>query len=175
MNFDEKNLLNAVKGGNFEVFRFLVELGFEPNVWTVTTLLSFDKRTESAEMKDRKINILKFIGSHYENSLTSEWVHITAARSCNLDVLQWLHTFLAIKNVWVCANAAQNCDLEMLEWLRENGCEWDSNTFTYAVRGLSLVKEDKVDTKILDWLRDNGCPWSKETYTKSKRYKNKVV
>ena len=48
--------------------------------------------------------------------------------------------------------------LDVLKWARGNGCDWDSNTFTYTALNEHL--------DVLKWARDsliifgNDCPWN---------------
>ena len=34
--------------------------------------------------------------------------------------------------LYICSYAAQNGHLEILKWARENGCQWNSYTCSYA-------------------------------------------
>ena len=48
-----------------------------------------------------------------------------------------------------------NGHLEVLKWARENGCDWDSNTCSYAAENGHL--------EVLKWARENGCEWDSDT------------
>ena len=43
----------------------------------------------------------------------------------------------------------------MLKWARENDCQWDEWTCTYAAEGGHL--------EMLKWARANGCPLDEDT------------
>ncbi len=39
-----------------------------------------------------------------------------------------------------------------MKWLKENGCPWDTGTFTYATRNGNLEN--------INWLKENGFSWN---------------
>ena len=78
-----------------------------------------------------------------------------AALNGHLEVLQWARANGAPRDKGTCAEAALGGHLEMLQWLRANGCPWDEWTCTYAAKGAHL--------EVLQYLRANGCPWNAHT------------
>jgi hypothetical protein len=46
--------------------------------------------------------------------------------------------------------------LEVLQWARQNGCEWDKWTCSYAA--------GRGHLEVLQWAHQNGCPWDEETW-----------
>ena len=47
-----------------------------------------------------------------------------AARSGNLEILQWLRSKGCAWDRWTCLNAVSKGHVEVLRWARENGCPW---------------------------------------------------
>ena len=78
-----------------------------------------------------------------------------AARSGQLEVLQWARESNCPWDYMTCAYAAKGGHLEMLKWARENGCPWNSLTCEGAAEGGHL--------DVLKWARENGCPWGEWT------------
>ena len=52
-----------------------------------------------------------------------------------------------------CSMTADQGDLDVLKWLHENGCPWDADTCSRAVRGCHI--------DVLKYLHENGCPWDR--------------
>ncbi len=48
--------------------------------------------------------------------------------------------------------AAKKGNLENMKWFKENGCPWDSNTFSIAAENGNLEN--------MKWLKENECPWN---------------
>ena len=69
-------------------------------------------------------------------------------------------------NEGTCSDAAFN-RLECLKYLHENGCPWDGETCSYAVKmDLLRCRWDEVPSngrlKCLQYANENGCPWMDE-------------
>src|SRR5580698_3081438 len=45
--------------------------------------------------------------------------------------------------------------LNIVQWARENGCDWNSSTCSYAAKGGHL--------EVLKWAHENGCDWDSST------------
>jgi hypothetical protein len=56
----------------------------------------------------------------------------------------------------VCWRVARGGNLTMLKWCRENGYEWDEDTFAHAAGSGNL--------ELLQYCRDNGCPQGNWAY-----------
>jgi hypothetical protein len=78
-----------------------------------------------------------------------------AARSGQLEVLQWLRANSCPWDGFTCALAVEDGHLEVRQWLLANGCPWDERTCSWAAAGGHL--------KVLQWLRANGCLCDEET------------
>src|SRR3984885_15425533 len=52
-------------------------------------------------------------------------------------------------------SVAQLGYLNIIQWARENGCDWDSLTCSYAAKGGHL--------EVLKWAHENGCHWNYRT------------
>jgi hypothetical protein len=74
-----------------------------------------------------------------------------AAKSGNVDVLNWLkdrgHAFTAV----TCWGAAAGAHVHILKYLRDGACGWN----TYACS--AAAKAGHLTT--LQWLHEQGCPW----------------
>ena len=83
----------------------------------------------------------------------------TAARSGNLELVQWLcgeggfamDRFTDFSSRSLMHGAARSGKLELVQWLWGKGCPWDWKTCFWAV-GYGHVE-------VLRWLRENGFPW----------------
>ena len=65
--------------------------------------------------------------------------------------MQWLKdTNQLVLDVHPCEGAANSGDLKTLQWLRDQGCPWDSYTWSTA------FKNGHIETA--NWARANGCP-----------------
>jgi hypothetical protein len=78
-----------------------------------------------------------------------------AAKTGQLEVLQWLRENGCPWDEYTCHHAAEGGHLEVLQWLRANGCPWNASTCGSAAEGGQL--------EVLQWLRANGCPWDECT------------
>ena len=56
-----------------------------------------------------------------------EWLCMFAARSGQLEVLQWARANGCPWDRWTCTAAAKGGHLEVLQWARANGCPWDED------------------------------------------------
>ena len=83
------------------------------------------------------------------------WTCSGAARGGHLEVLQWLRANGCPWDEWTCSRAARGGHLEVLQWAHANGCPWDEETCTFAAQGGHL--------EVLQWARANGCPWDADT------------
>ena len=54
-----------------------------------------------------------------------------------------------------CSYAAENGHLHIIQWVRQNGCDWDSDTCLNAA--------SKGHLACLQWARENGCDWDSDT------------
>ena len=79
----------------------------------------------------------------------------------NLEVLKWARENGCEWNSYTCSYAAEGGHLEVLKWARDNGCEWSSYTCAYAAYGGHL--------EVLKWARDNGCVWNSFTCSRAAR------
>ena len=68
-----------------------------------------------------------------------------AARSGQLEMLQWLRANDCPWDIETCTSAAVHGHFEVLQWLRANGCPWDASTYGMATR------QGHLD--ILQWAR----------------------
>ncbi|CAN0367036.1 unnamed protein product [Hapterophycus canaliculatus] len=86
--------------------------------------------------------------------LLSPSVFYFAAKSGNLEVLEWLVAHGCPTDLYSCAmGAAYSGNLKALKWSRQRGHGWDRFVcFSAASRG---------DLKMLSWARGNGCPWDR--------------
>ena len=74
-----------------------------------------------------------------------------AAKSGELEIVQWLRERDCRWDFWVCSDAAQSGHLEILQWAREAGCPWSERTCATAAKAGDWV--------MLQWARGQGCPW----------------
>jgi len=88
-----------------------------------------------------------------------EWLCMFAARSGQLEVLQWARANGCLWNGETCYWAATGGHLEILQWARANGCPWNENTCWGAAQVGHL--------EVLRWARANGCPWDRRTRDKA--------
>jgi hypothetical protein len=88
-----------------------------------------------------------------------EWLCMFAARSGQLEVLQWARANGCLWNGETCYWAATGGHLEILQWARANGCPWNENTCWGAAQVGPL--------EVLRWARANGCPWDRRTRDKA--------
>jgi len=88
-----------------------------------------------------------------------EWLCMFAARSGQLEVLQWARANGCLWNGETCYWAATSGHLEILQWARANGCPWNENTCWGAAQVGHL--------EVLRWARANGCPWDRRTRDKA--------
>jgi hypothetical protein len=56
--------------------------------------------------------------------------------------------------LWGDRTCAVAANLDILMWARENGCEWNSQTFVVSARRGNL--------KTLTYALENGCKWTSE-------------
>ena len=68
-----------------------------------------------------------------------------AAKTGQLDVLQWARQNNCYWTVWTCTDAAENGHLHILQWLHEHNCPWDEMTCAFAAY--------KGHLHILQWAR----------------------
>ena len=61
-----------------------------------------------------------------------EWLCMFAARSGQLEVLQWARANGCLWNGETCYWAATGGHLEILQWARANGCPWNEDTIANA-------------------------------------------
>jgi hypothetical protein len=62
--------------------------------------------------------------------------------------------------------AAEHGNLENMQWLLEKECPWSCDTFIYAAKHGSLEN--------MQWLFEKGCPWDNWTFVFSKKHE-KIV
>ena len=64
-----------------------------------------------------------------------------AARSGNLELVQWLRGEGCPWDYWTCVVAVATGHVEMLGWARETGCPWDAHTRNWAARTLGYTDD----------------------------------
>ena len=64
-----------------------------------------------------------------------------AARSGNLELVQWLRGEGCPWNHWTCDNAVHYGHVEVLRWLRSNGCPWIAVTRALASAELGYTDD----------------------------------
>ena len=67
-----------------------------------------------------------------------------------MEVLKWARENGCEWNSLTCSYAAEGGHLDVLQWARENGCECGAATCVCAARSGHL--------EVLRWARENGCP-----------------
>ena len=72
-----------------------------------------------------------------------------------LEVLKWARENGCDWNSDTCSFAADNGHLEVLKWARENGCKWNFETCRCAALNGHI--------EVLKWARENGCDWDSKT------------
>ena len=68
-----------------------------------------------------------------------ERVMRSAARSGNLELVQWLRGEGCPWNLLTCVHAINKGHVEVLRWARENGCPWDAETRYLAAAELGYA------------------------------------
>ena len=68
-----------------------------------------------------------------------EWVMREAARSGNLELVQWLRGEGCPWDWKTCWYAVDKGRVEVLRWLRSNGCPWDASTRDRAAAQLGYT------------------------------------
>jgi len=58
--------------------------------------------------------------------------------------------------------AAGTGNVEMLRFLKENGCDWDVQTYYHAIQNGHL--------EVVKWLKANGCPWEEQCFLSASSY-----
>ena len=71
----------------------------------------------------------------------NETVMNCAARSGNLELVQWLRGEGCPWDYWTCYWAVKKGHVEVLRWARENGCEWDAETRDRAAAELGYTDD----------------------------------
>ena len=64
-----------------------------------------------------------------------------AARSGNLQLVQWLRGKGCPWDKWTCQLAVDRGHVEVLRWARENGCEWTAATRDQAAAKLGYTDD----------------------------------
>jgi len=146
-------LINAVKGGHFEIVKWLRKNGCE-----------FSTKACKHAIKYGHLEILKWLCENRCPWNIEEFYY--AARNGHWDILKWHYENKFPWDTRMCSNAARTGRLDVLKWLHEKGCPWNEHSFNTApemtTRRISQYRYDGGDTsnylKILTYLRDNGCP-----------------
>ena len=95
-------------------------------------------------------------------SIQSEWDHTIfwfAAATGDIEILDWLFKE-GCPLTKITFNYAKS--VETLQWLISKNIEWDTHTFSNAVKTGNI--------QILEFLLEKKCPWSKETLTIAARH-----
>ena len=64
-----------------------------------------------------------------------------AAKSANLELVEWLRVNGCPWDKWTCYYAVESGRVEVLRWAREHGCEWDAATRRLARRKLGYTDD----------------------------------
>ena len=64
-----------------------------------------------------------------------------AARSGNLELVQWLRGEGCPWDHWMCYMAVYGGRVEVLRWARENGCPWNASTRDKAAAALGYTDD----------------------------------
>jgi hypothetical protein len=108
------------------------------------------------------IQKLQWVRDNLNRGALPDDISSYAARSGNVDMIEWLRGQGAAINSLTCAEAAGAGLIHMLEHLRTHGCEWDEETSAAAAKA--------GRTAALKWLREQGCPWDADTITEDATY-----
>jgi Ankyrin repeats (3 copies) len=85
-----------------------------------------------------------------------------AAKTGQLEYLQYLHDNGYRWDKYLCANAVAYGHIECLRYLHKNGCPWDKWTCLNAAKNGQL--------ECLRYLHVNGCPWDEDTCDMAARF-----
>ena len=78
------------------------------------------------------------------------------AKTGEIELFKWSRQNGCEWDSDTCSYAAENGHLEVLQWARQNECKWDYSTCAYAAKNGHL--------EVLQWARQNGCEWDSNTY-----------
>jgi hypothetical protein len=166
----------AAWSGNLDMLKWLRSQGFPWDYWRRRYLDEI--RIETLELLLRKGCPWHIDDTSYledENPELLQWLHdnnigfpwdeetfANAARSGNLEMLQWLHSVGCPWDELPCKIAIWSGNFEMVQWLFNQGCPRDEWTFFAAVEDGHL--------EIVQFLYYAGCPlldW-KDCYSMAK-------
>ncbi|KAG5190200.1 hypothetical protein JKP88DRAFT_175935 [Tribonema minus] len=99
-----------------------------------------------------RLDVLQW-GTDTHGFRPSAEVAMTAARSGQVQVLQWLHELMpwSAETTHNAARRGQRASLEWLEDVFEDATPWDASIFAHAA--------ESGDLALLHWLREHECPW----------------
>jgi len=80
----------------------------------------------------------------------------TAAKTGNIQLLNWLLDIGCKYNVKTSNSAAKTGNLSLLKWLWYQGCPFDETTFANAVKSGNL--------EMLEWLKTEKCPFDTDCF-----------
>jgi hypothetical protein len=134
----------AALQGNFEIFKYLRNLGF---TWTA--------QTSACIATGGNFEILKWAREH-----GCPWDEETCSSAVrHFGMLKWARENGCPWNEHVCSEAAQRGKFEILKWVREHECPWNEDTCASAAGSGNL--------EILKWALEQGCPWDDRVFIDS--------
>ena len=191
--WDQETLASAVRGGHDECLEYALREDCPlPNCATARIMYSSSRLTlcelfctamvDGGHKMARLLPLARSRGFGWDSATA-----VAAARTGNLESLQYLHAHLSPARTWkanTCEMAARFGHLECLRYLHEHGCPWNACTSCAASAGghldcLQYTIENNCPTTIdtckmaafsgqlacLMLARENGCPWDKSVCT----------
>jgi len=147
-SWDYRTLVAAAHGGHIDVLDWAYGNGCP---WRANAMFT----GVEGGPPDRYMTVLRWFhgkGLMDEKSLAG----FHAARTGNMEVLEWARATGCSWNEHLTAQAASAGRLGVLQWLRAHGCPWDNETCNGAAYRGHLT--------VMMWARENGCPWNDGLY-----------